>query len=972
MRERRVDRDAVLAGVDIVDVVSRYLPLKRAGAEYQACCPFHEETTPSFSVNPKKQFYYCFGCGASGDAIRFVTDYCGVDFLEAVKTLGGELPERSPDMPAPEPITAAQEEPTWMPTMPVPETAPGIMDGQWTTLINNPKRAGTDKEWTRFKPVMVHPFRDVDGNLLGYVLRMQWPKKGDDGKVVLDESGNPKMRKITPQVTYCVNRDTGEEAWAMVNFPEPRPLYGLDTLTANPKSPVILPEGEKCQEAARRLLPKMAAVSWPGGGKGIPRVDWSPLAGRNVIVIRDADLPGYISTYGSIDADDNVVPGLAQRLLDAGVKGLRCVEPPEDAPDGWDIWDAERDGWSGDEMAAYIKTHNHGPLEPYRPEPVRPVRNDSPVPDDADDDVMYRNELAAMVEDANEQPGFEHELPAEDMEDEPAPEQGKRILTNEDPIRPLGYDHGSYFYLAKGARQVVELTAGAHSKLGLMSMAGLDFWGSRYPKDVDTGAVAWDMAANAMLRACEDVGVFDPDRLRGRGAWWDSGKSVLHLGDHLVVDGTPVELAQKEGRYIYEAANPMRVDIANPLTPKDASVLLEICKNLQWEKSIDAYLLAGWVFLAPICGALGWRPHIWLTGGAGSGKTWCMTNVISRVTGQFAVQALSSTTEAGIRQKLGHDARPVLFDEAEGEDQQAQQRIQNVMQLIRQASSETGGEIFKGSSGGRAQSFRIRSMFAFASIGVAVHQYADKTRVTVLQLRPDLSKPAEEREAQFHRLESMVDSTLTEEYVERLHARAVRMIGVIRANARTFAQAGARVIGQQRLGDQIGALIAGAYALHSNKIISLDEAQEWIGRQDWSEEFIMAEQRDESACLARIMEHVTRTTTSVGNTVERSVGELVRIAVLGNVMTGASDAVEPDEAAETLSRLGIRAQFAHDYVTVSNTHSAMAKLLRDTPWPTNWGRILKRLPGAEATEKPVYFSGGSARGVNVPLKVIFE
>lgn len=75
---------------NIVDVISQYLSLKKQGKEYVACCPFHGEKTPSFTVNESKQFYHCFGCGANGDVIKFIEEYSGLDFVEACKSLGAE------------------------------------------------------------------------------------------------------------------------------------------------------------------------------------------------------------------------------------------------------------------------------------------------------------------------------------------------------------------------------------------------------------------------------------------------------------------------------------------------------------------------------------------------------------------------------------------------------------------------------------------------------------------------------------------------------------------------------------------------------------------------------------------------------------------------------------------------------------------------------------------------------------------
>ena len=77
----------LLSRIDIVDVIERYVPLKKAGANLAACCPFHNEKSPSFTVSPTKQFYHCFGCGAHGTAIGFLIEHAGMSFPEAVEQL---------------------------------------------------------------------------------------------------------------------------------------------------------------------------------------------------------------------------------------------------------------------------------------------------------------------------------------------------------------------------------------------------------------------------------------------------------------------------------------------------------------------------------------------------------------------------------------------------------------------------------------------------------------------------------------------------------------------------------------------------------------------------------------------------------------------------------------------------------------------------------------------------------------------
>ena len=84
--------DDLLDRLDIVEVIDRRVKLKKAGKNYSACCPFHDEKTPSFSVNPERQFYYCFGCGAGGNALGFVMEYERLDFREIFRRLASPAP----------------------------------------------------------------------------------------------------------------------------------------------------------------------------------------------------------------------------------------------------------------------------------------------------------------------------------------------------------------------------------------------------------------------------------------------------------------------------------------------------------------------------------------------------------------------------------------------------------------------------------------------------------------------------------------------------------------------------------------------------------------------------------------------------------------------------------------------------------------------------------------------------------------
>lgn len=94
---QELDIESIKRSVNIVDIIDKYVPLKKAGSDHMACCPFHNEKTPSFTVSEDKQFYHCFGCGAHGDVIEFLIEHTGCEFMDAVKQLGGIVEYMKPE-----------------------------------------------------------------------------------------------------------------------------------------------------------------------------------------------------------------------------------------------------------------------------------------------------------------------------------------------------------------------------------------------------------------------------------------------------------------------------------------------------------------------------------------------------------------------------------------------------------------------------------------------------------------------------------------------------------------------------------------------------------------------------------------------------------------------------------------------------------------------------------------------------------
>lgn len=522
----------------------------------------------------------------------------------------------------------------------------------------------------------------------------------------------------------------------------------------------------------------------------------------------------------------------------------------------------------------------------------------------------------------------------------------------------LGYNANNIYVLPRRSEQVTRLAYGSLTKSALMQIASLEWWAAYFPKKE---GVDWELAMNALLRWCEAKGIYDPRNERGRGAWYDNGKPVLHLGGSLIVDGQQRRINEHKSRYIYtKQATLENAFNAAPATDIEAAKLGDIFKQVNWIKPEHGLLALGWSVLAPVCGAMNWRPHLWLTAQRGAGKSWFQSYIMKPVVGEESlIYCQGGTTEAGIRQALKRDARPVMFDEAESEDASAARRMQSVLELARQSSSDTGAEIVKGTANGDGMSFNVRSMFLLGSINVGLKQAADESRFSVVALaRPNKSPEEAQRFANF---ESEVVSTMTSDFCASIRARTYHGIPIIRKNAKTLAQAVAEKLGSQRMGDQVGTLLAGAFSLDRLDEYTMDEARAMIAALDFNEATEAEEVSDEHNCLNAILQRQVRVDLDGLGSVQRSLGELVDAASGAGHTHGLSRA----EADDTLSRHGLRV--LDNRLLVANTHSELSKTLRDTPWSSGHRRMLLRIDGSDVGKKPIRFAGSASRYVSIPL-----
>jgi putative DNA primase/helicase len=418
------------------------------------------------------------------------------------------------------------------------------------------------------------------------------------------------------------------------------------------------------------------------------------------------------------------------------------------------------------------------------------------------------------------------DAPGADLEDAPisfddAPQDPARAIPADnvsvdlDMVDPtayftvLGYDRGTYFVFLHETRQIDHFSPGEISEARLLSMAPLEWWEDNFPGN---NGMSRKLVLNWFFRLAHCRGIYDSSRIRGRGAWDDDGRSVYHQGSCLYVDGAITDVTSIKSRYVYELAKVQSTPSSVALTDAEGVNILNIAKMFKWSKPGAASLLAGWAFLAPVCGAIRWRPHIWITGGAGTGKSTILNDYVSVLVGDAKVFAQGNSTESGIRQKLKADALPVLFDESEQNDDSEKRRMAPILALIRQASTESVAQTLKGTITGESMNFHIRSMFCLASIQAGMENKADQDRLTKLSLLkpPDGDTKAAEDWAKAK--EALYQLRRDTALPGRLLRRGIDMLPIMQKSVTVFADVAAKRFGTQRMGDQYGAMLAGACA----------------------------------------------------------------------------------------------------------------------------------------------------------------
>jgi len=507
-------------------------------------------------------------------------------------------------------------------------------------------------------------------------------------------------------------------------------------------------------------------------------------------------------------------------------------------------------------------------------------------------------------------------------------------LVDNTPFAYLGFSDTHHWFLRKGMRIPMSISMGSFNQSKLLELAPLNFW-TMLSMTTDTGGIRIAQAQDMICRASEDAGRYLPDSLRGAGVWREpDGSIIVNDGEQIILsDGSSIPYAQFKSPYHYVSSEVRFGDLAGDCaTAEEGRQLAELFDAQGYSSGAMSVCLMGWSLIAPFGGLLDWRPHIWLTGQKGVGKSWTIHEVIHPLCGAFSYLGSGRDSEPGIRRSLRTDARPVILDEMMPVSRKAQTKLENILELARNASSNTSGYIHLANPDGGVDRFRVRSCFLFASVNVPTHDAQVDSRI----IRCELAVPADKR-ARFDRIKQLKGVLFDP---QRFTRRIFRALPRIIQDIADLREKYLRELGDPRQVDQYAPLLAAAWAAQSDESIGCEQGQEWIDRIF---ENLIALNEEKIEDEDRIIEHILGYGVRTDKQQMRTITELLQIA------TG----YDPDKIAaeELLSRMGIKLTFYRN--GDRNDHPAVAfalhadpiqKMLIGTPYEHGYDAQLRRHP----------------------------
>ena len=417
-------------------------------------------------------------------------------------------------------------------------------------------------------------------------------------------------------------------------------------------------------------------------------------------------------------------------------------------------------------------------------------------------------------------------------------------------IIPLGYSEDNhYWFYSTEKRMAFDLPTSQLTKQRLSAEATNDYWAGRYgygkDKDgEDTDSPCWGSVTAKLSAEVRRAGPYDPEGLRKNGVWDEDEGLVVNIGNELWHKGErqPLNGHQIKTKNVY-AAGKIKYEMVKPLTVEQAAKIERAFFRLNYVRRADYVLLLGWIYAVQTFRALKWRPHIWITGDHGSGKS----TILQYIRGMIPFSILvSGATASGIRQGVNQNAFATIIDEAEPGKPHERGRIDAIVEMARLASTKGDYKLLRGTPGGKVQEYNTNHVFCLGSIQFSRLSPADQSRFINIAF----SSKGNDGE-QFRQIDKAMNEAMG--LADALLARCVANIDVFRENIRRVEQF---LSGNaSRLSNQISPLVAGYLSLIHDGLLDDKKISEIINdvKSSAIADLKKDTDNDASRCLADIL-----------------------------------------------------------------------------------------------------------------------
>ena len=311
------------------------------------------------------------------------------------------------------------------------------------------------------------------------------------------------------------------------------------------------------------------------------------------------------------------------------------------------------------------------------------------------------------------------------------------------PFRFLGFDNGAYYVMPKNQNIPLSISRGEKS-IGdkLFEIGTRDWWeacfhkqcfdknGEPYEVFDKAGAIEWFRMQEVKR------GMYDDEKILGLGAHVDGDKIMVNTGRAVVSpDGIVSRYENYSGNNVYCRSKSEIVISADPWTEDDGAFFVDQIRTFNFNSEAAYFAIPGFCAIAPFASCLFRRPHIFITGARGLGKTYLLHDIIIPIIGNQTIYAdagKGGITEAGLRQTAGADCRPMVIDEFEANKKSDLAMVDNILALARTAYG--GEKTIKGSSSQKAISFATKMMFCFAAVNVNISDAATRSRFAICRI----------------------------------------------------------------------------------------------------------------------------------------------------------------------------------------------------------------------------------------------